>query len=99
MCIIHKSSDLIEVNLSIQHCNFINGTADRGGGGLSIQTFRRGSLNSMFTHNFVTVVYNLGDGGGVYIEMYISNIVRIMASRFSKNVAGSQGWWILHHHH
>ena len=104
MCVRHKSSDLVEVNLSIQHSSFINGTAKRGGGGLSIRTRRRGSfdiINSTFTCNtcnFAAGVYNNSDGGGVHVEMYISNIVRIVASQFS-NQCGSQGWWILHHHH
>ena len=97
MCVRHKSSDVVEVNLSIQHSSFINGTAKEGGGGLSIRTRRRGSfdiINSTFTCNtcnFAAGVYNNGDGGGVYIEMYISNIVRIVASHFSNNVAAKGG--------
>ena len=97
MCVRHKSSDLVEVNLSIQHSSFINGTAKEGGGGLSILTLRRGSfviINSTFTCNtcnFAAGVYYLGYGGGVHIEMYISNIVRIVASQFSNNVAAKGG--------
>ena len=97
MCVRHKSSDLVEVNLSIQHSSFINGTAKRGGGGLSIRTRRRGSfdiINSTFTCNtcnFAAGVYNNSDGGGVHVEMYISNIVRIVASQFSNNVAVKGG--------
>ena len=97
MCVRHESSDLVEMNLSIQHSSFINGTAKGGGGGLSIHTLRRGSfaiINSTFTCNtcnFGAVEHNNGNGGGVHIEMYISNIVRIVASQFSNNVAVKGG--------
>ena len=89
----HESSDLVEVNLSIQHSSFINGSAKGGGGGLSIRTLRRGGfviINSTFTCNFAAVV---GDGGGVHIKMYIDiyNMVRIVTSQFSNNVAAKGG--------
>ena len=92
----HKSSNLIEVNFSIHCCSFINGTADRGGG-LSIFTLRGGSfliMNSTFTHNFATSSSSLSFeayGGGVHIQMNVPNIVRIMSSRFSKNMADDGG--------
>ena len=85
----HDSSALINISLFIQHCSFINGTSVRGGGGLGIR-MAGGSfniINSTFTHNFAATSSKNGHGGGVYIEMFDGNIVTIVASRFSKNIA------------
>ena len=89
----HESSDLININLFIQHCSFINGTSYSVGGGLGICTQRGGSfniINSTFTHNFANSSvddYGHMHGGGMHIQMNIRNNVTIVASRFSKNIA------------
>ena len=100
MYVRHESSNLININLFIQHSSFINGTSGRVGGGLGIRTQRGGSfniINSTFTQNFVghglpsSSAYKNGHGGGVHIQMNVSNIVTIVASRFLKNIANKGG--------
>ena len=95
-------SDLIELNFSIQHSFFFNGTANCGGG-LSIRSHGGGSfiltiINSSFTHNFAGIPsnkfnYGLPSGGGVNIVLEVHNkiILKIVASRFLNNAATNGG--------
>ena len=98
-----ESSNLVQVNFSIQNCRFINGNAERGGG-IFIHTFSHNEssytiVNAVFMRNkamgpYTDDIYRddkRGGGGGVYIETHVYSIIRILKSCFSENAALNGG--------